>query len=69
MSEVRRSQHTAAGWIGLAYVLAGVVLLLDQFDVVTVSWAMLLPGLIIVLGLGLLFGALRPQPATGGDTP
>ena len=69
MSEVRHSQHTAAGWIGLAYVLAGVVLLLDQFEIVTVSWAMLLPGLIVVLGLGLLVGALRPQRAPGGDTP
>jgi hypothetical protein len=69
MSSRTGARHTLVGWIGLAYVLAGAVLLLEQLGVITVGWSLLLPSLIIVFGLVMLAGAFRPLPRRDEDGP
>ena len=53
-----RSHVTVRRVIGACYVLAGVLLLLVQLDVVNLSWSVVVPGALVVLGATLLVSGL-----------
>ncbi len=51
---------------GVAYVLAGTALLLQELGVVALSWAVVLPLLLVAAGIALLVSARPGRPGAGG---
>jgi hypothetical protein len=47
--------------VGLVFIALGTLFLLDEYDVVRLRPALVLPVLLIGLGLGLLAGVLEPR--------
>lgn len=67
MSDKLHSPYKYLFW-GLVFAFGGILWRLALQDWFEISWSLLLPGLLIILGLALLIsGFLRPRPARPRD--